>query len=116
MVLCALIVGTFLVRTWRVGRSGELAAPDGQYILDRIEVDDGFLRYGRRVGSFESRGETFASVTRRFEEVTGIPVKVRWESLARIGVSPQTPAPLFVAVDEKPLSVVRSMWDACMVG
>ena len=90
VLLLALIVGTFVVRTWRVRRDNAPASQEGQLVLDLIETDSGFLRRAPVVPLYKSEHETLADVLKRYSQLTGVKVGVHWEALAKVGIGPET--------------------------
>jgi hypothetical protein len=93
ILLLSCIPGTFIVRTYRLRHSDGPLTVEGQYILDKIESDDGVL-YHAPWGAIESAGgeepERLETILTRFSALTGLQVVVRWDALAKHDIQRET--------------------------
>jgi hypothetical protein len=107
ILLLGLIVGTFVVRTWRFKHSNVPPEALEQYILDRVEIDDGFLRRAPVVQSFKIQNAGLDAELKRFTEITGVKVVIRWEALAKVGILRQAPIDSFECGPIEPLVLMQ---------
>jgi hypothetical protein len=109
ILVLSCIPGTFIVRTYRMRYSNEPLTVEGQYILDKIEIDDSVLRHAPDIINYERMGgqpQRLETVLTQFSALAGLNVVVRWDALAKEGIERDT----LCAVPDLPFIDTRGQW------